>query len=110
MILIILKFSSGMLEFQMKLNRTHSNGEDEEIDICTGCQLSVDLDISVVAPKTYLVFACNIVSGFLLLCFFTLVTAVYPVKYNMVNELFHNVKFERYIVITVPNVNFVILR
>ena len=34
---------------------------------------------------------------------------MYPVKYNMVNELFHDVKFERYVVITVPNVNFVIL-
>lgn len=72
--------------------------------------MSVDLDISVVSPKTYLVFDFNIVPGFLLLCFFTLDTAVYPVKYNMVIELFHNVKFERYIVITVPNVNFVILR
>lgn len=72
--------------------------------------MSVDLDISVVSPKTYLVFDFNIVPVFLLLCFFTLDTAVYPVKYNMVNELFHNVKFERYMVITVPKVNFVILR
>ena len=72
--------------------------------------MSVDLDISVVSPKTYLVFDFNIVPSSLLLCFFTLDTAVYPVKYNMVIELFHNVKFERYIVITVPNVNFVILR
>jgi len=62
--------------------------------------LSVDLDISVVSPKTYLVFGFNIVPGFLLLCFLTLDTAVYPVKYNMVNELFHDVKFESYIVIT----------
>ena len=72
--------------------------------------MSLDLDISVVSPKTCLVFDFNIVPGFLLLCFFTLDTAVYPVKCNMVNELFHDVKFERYVVITVPNVNFVILR
>ena len=72
--------------------------------------MSIDLDISVVSPKTYLVFDLSIVPGFLLLCFFTLDTAVYSVKYDIVNELFHNVKFERYIVITVPDVNFVILR
>ena len=72
--------------------------------------MSVDVDISVVSPKTYLVFDFNIVPCFLLLCLFTLDTAVYSFKYKIVNELFHNVRFERYIVITVPNVNFVILR